>query len=211
MSIRLVIFDVDGVIKAAPDPYFFLHRHFGTEEEGKRYLHAFLNGHITYAEFAQLDARAWRGRSVAEARAILRTNPYVPGAHELAATLKQRRIPFILLSSGFDLHVADIAADLQADAFMCNELLHDGRKLLGDMRVVVPWGGKGPLVREILRQWNVAAAECLTIGDSTADIPAFKEVGHALAVRPRDPAVTAAAQAAFPDLTGVLDWLNHQA
>lgn len=210
MSIRLVIFDVDGVIKASPDPYAFLHRHFGTEEKGKRYLNAFLKGHITYSEFARLDAWAWRGRSVAETRAILQTNPYVPGAHSLTNGLKQRHIPFILLSSGFDIHVSDVAAALQADAYLCNELVHDGQKLLGDMRILVPWGGKGPLVRNILREWGVPPDQCLTIGDSTADIPAFEEVGYALAVRPNDPAVAAAAHAVFPDLTGVLDWIDRQ-
>lgn len=208
MPIRLVIFDVDGVIKESPDPYSFLHRHFGTAQAGDRYLRAFLNGSITYDEFAQLDARIWRGRSVAEVKAILRTNLYVAGAHALAAGLHQRRIPFVLLSSGFDLHVEDIARDLHASAYLCNELLHDGRTLLGAMRVYVPWGGKGPIVRHLLHTRQLSPEMCLTVGDSSADIPTFAEVGHALAIRPGSPAVAAAAHATFPDLTGVLDWID---
>lgn len=209
MPIRLVIFDVDGVIKQAPDPYSLLHRHFGTHQQGERNLHAFLEGHITYDEFAQVDARAWRGRSVAEVKSVLRRNPYVAGAHEVAAALHERHIPFVLLSSGFDLHVADIARELQAQAYACNELLHDGHRLLGAMRVHVPWGGKAPLVHDLLQQWHINPADCLTAGDSTADLPVFDIVGHAVAVRPRSPEVSARAQATFPDLTALISWIDQ--
>lgn len=208
MPIRLAILDVDGVIKAEPDPYSFLHRHFGTEEAGAGHLADFLAGRITYRQFAQLDAGAWRGRSVAEIKAILRTNAYVPGAHDLAAGLRQRRIPFILLSSGFDIHVEDIAADLLADEFICNDLNHDGERLLGTMTVRVPWGGKGPIVQDLLRRWQVNPAECLSAGDSSADIPAFEEVAHPVAVRPRQPAVAQAAVLTLPDLTGLLTYID---
>jgi len=209
MPIRLVILDVDGVIKEEPDPYTLLHRHFGTEAEGARYLAAFLAGAIDYERFAQLDAGAWRGRSVAEARAVLRRNPYVAGAHELAAGLHRRGIPFILLSSGFDLHVDDVAADLGAAEAHCNLLHHDGERLLGTMTVRVPWGGKGPIVETILRCWRVDPAECLSVGDSTADIPTFRQVGYGVAVRPRHPDVVQAAALTLPDLQGLLAFVDR--
>lgn len=208
MPIQLVILDVDGVVKEAPDPYTLLHRQFGTEAAGARYLQAFLAGQINYNEFAQLDAGEWRGRTVAETKQALRANPYVAGAHDLAAGLRQRRIPFLLLSSGFDLHVEDVAADLGADDFLCNDLDHDGERLLGSMTVRVPWGGKGPIVRDLLDRWGVAPAACLSVGDSTADLPTFHEVGHAVAVRPRHPDVSGAAHLTLPDLRGLLAFID---
>ena len=208
MSIRLAILDVDGVIKESPDPYAFLHRHFGTEEAGARHLSDFLAERITYDQFAQLDAGVWRGRPVAEVKAALRANPYVSGAHELAQDLKARGIPILLLSSGFDLHVEDVASDLDANEYLCNGLSHENGRLTGRMVVRVPWGGKGPIVRDMLQRWNVDPAECLTVGDSTADIPAFHEVGYAVAVRPRSPQVSEAAQLTLPDLHGILDFID---
>lgn len=210
MAIQFVILDVDGVVKEAHDPYTLLHRHFGTAAAGARYLEAFLAGQISYDQFAQLDAGEWRGRTVAETRQVLRANPYVVGAHELAAGLKQRRIPFVLLSSGFDLHVEDVAADLGADDFLCNDLDHDGERLLGSMTVRVPWGGKGPIVRDLLERWGVAPAACLSVGDSTADIPAFRSSGHAVAVRPRHPDVSRAAHLTLPDLSGLLEFVDSR-
>ncbi|NOX63671.1 MAG: HAD-IB family phosphatase [Chloroflexi bacterium] len=209
MSIKLVILDVDGVIKEERDPYIYLHRHLGTLDAGERHLADFLAGRISYDEFAQRDAGEWRGRSVAEIKAILRQNPYVPGAHELAQGLHHRGIPFILLSSGFNLHVEDVAADLDAVEYICNELDHDGRVLLGTMTVRVPWGGKAEIVRDILQRWRVEPETCLAVGDSGGDIPAFQEVGHAIAVRPSRPEVAQAAHLTLPDLTGVLDYVDQ--
>lgn len=208
MSIRLAILDVDGVLKESPDPYTFLHRHFGTEEAGARHLSDFLAGRITYYQFAQLDAGAWQGQAVDEVKSVLRTNPYDSGAQELAQGLKERGIPAILLSSGFDLHVEDIATDLDADEYQCNGLCHEDGRLTGEMVVRVPWGGKGPIVRAMLQRWDVDPDQCITVGDSAADIPAFQEVGYAVAVRPRSPAVSEAAQLTLPDLRGVLEFID---
>jgi len=208
MSIRLAILDVDGVIKESPDPYAFLHHHFGTEEAGTRHLSDFLAGRISYHQFAQLDAGAWQGRSVEEVKAALCANPYVSGAQALAQGLKARGIPMLLLSSGFDLHVEDVASDLGANEYLCNGLNHEDGRLTGEMVVRVPWGGKGPIVQNMLRRWNVDPAQCVTVGDSDADIPAFQEVDHAVAVRPRSPQVSESAQLTLPDLHGILDFID---
>jgi len=209
MPIDLVIFDVDGVLKQVVDPYMLLHRHFGTVEEGRQHFQAFRAGHITYHEFAQLDAWSWRGQSVAEVKGLLRSTPYMPGAHDAAAGLRERGIPFILLSSGFDLNVADVAADLDADEWQANLLHQDRGRIVGSMTVRVPYGGKGPLVREIIQRWGVDPARVLAVGDSDTDIRMFEQTGHALAVRPRSDAVSEAADAVMDDLTEFVSFVDR--
>jgi phosphoserine phosphatase len=208
MPIDLVIFDVDGVLKEVVDPYMLLHRHFGTVEEGKRHFRAFREGHITYHEFAQLDAWSWRGQSVDEIKSVLRSTPYIPGSFEAAAGLRERGIPFVLLSSGFDLNVADVADDLGADDWRANILHQDRGRIVGSMTVRVPYGGKGPLVREIIQRWDVDPARVLAVGDSDTDIRMFEQTGHALAIRPRSEAVSQAADATMPDLSMFVDFLD---
>ncbi len=208
MPIELVIFDVDGVLKQVADPYTLLHRHFGLADQGRQHFQAFRQGHITYFEFAQLDAWAWRGRSVAEIKRVLRSTPYDPGAFQAAQGLKDRGIPFVLLSSGFDLHVEDVAADLGAAEWYANVLHQDGGRIVGRMTVRVPFGGKGPVVRDILRRWRVDPARVLAVGDSEVDIRMFEQVGHALAVRPRSETVSRAADATLPDLTDFITFLD---
>ncbi len=208
MPVDLVIFDVDGVLKEVVDPYMLLHRHFGTVEEGKRHFRAFREGHITYHEFAQLDAWSWRGQRVEKIKAILRQTPYMPGAFRAAAGLQDRDVPFVLLSSGFDLNVEEVANDLGAKGWCANILHRDGGRIAGCMTVRVPYGGKGPIVREIIRRWEVDPARVLAVGDSDTDIRMFEQTGHALAVRPRSEAVSAAAAATLPDLHGFLDFID---
>ena len=209
MPIDFVILDVDGVLKEVVDPYMLLHRHFGTVEEGRRHFQAFREGCITYHEFAQLDAWSWRGQRVDEIKDILRSTPWTPGAFELADGLRARGIPFVLLSSGFDLNVEDVAAAMHADAWRCNILHRDRGRIVGSMTVRVPYAGKGPIVRDILRRWGADPARTLAVGDSDTDILAFNEVGHAIAVRPRSEAVNRAADVTLPDLQDFLTVLDN--
>jgi len=211
MPIDLVIFDVDGVLKQVVDPYMLLHRHFGTEAAGQRHFQAFRQGYITYHEFAQLDAWSWRGRSVAEVKRVLRSTPYTPGAFEAARGLQQRGIPFVLLSSGFDLNVEDVADDLGAAEWRANILHRDNGRLVGRMTVRVPYGGKGPLVREIIRRWGADPARVLAVGDSDTDIRMFEQTGYALAIRPRSDAVSRAADATMPDLNAFIAFIDAMA
>jgi len=208
MPIDLIIFDVDGVLKQVVDPYMLLHRHFGTVAEGKRHFQAFREGHITYHEFAQLDAWSWRGQGVDEVKAVLRQTPYMLGAFEATAGLQDLGLPFVLLSSGFDLNVADVAEDLGASDWCANILHQDNGRIVGSMTVRVPYGGKGPIVREIIRRWDVDPARVLAVGDSDTDIHMFEQTGHALAVRPRSEAVSRAAEATLPDLIDFIDFLD---
>ena len=209
MAIELVIFDVDGVLKQVVDPYMLLHRHFGTEEEGRRHFRAFREGHITYHEFAQLDAWSWRGQYVAEVKALLRSTPYMPGAFDMAAALRARGIPFVFLSSGFDLNVEDVARDLGAAGWCANILHQDRGRIVGRMTVQVPYGGKGPIVQDILDRWGVDPGRVVAVGDSETDIRMFERVGHAVAVRPRSDAVSEAADAVMDDLTQFASFIDR--
>jgi len=206
--IELVILDVDGVLKEIADPYSLLHQRFGSVEAGRAHFNAFRSGQITYHEFAQLDAWSWRGRRVDEVKAILRSTPWVPGAFELAEGLRQRDITTILLSSGFDVNVEDIAAEMHAAEYHCNILHRDRGRIVGSMTVRVPWGGKGPVVRDILRRWDVEPARALAVGDSETDVLTFNEVEHAIAVRARSEKLIQAADLALPDLNGILDFID---
>lgn len=187
--IRLAFFDVDGTLKEERDPYIYLHRQLGTEKEGLAVLNAFLAGQIDYETFAQRDAALWAGVEVARVDAWFAAVPYVPEALALARQLRAAGVPIVLVSTGVDRHVRQVAADLAAAAWVANELLVADGRLTGAMRVRVPWDGKGLVVREFIRQFDVRPEECLAVGDGTGDLPMFAEVGYRVAVRPSHPAV----------------------
>lgn len=209
MTLRLAFFDVDGTLKAERDPYVYLHRCLGTEKEGLAVLEAFLAGQIDYETFAQRDAALWAGVEVARVDALFAAVPYVPEARALAEALVAAGVPIALVSTGLDRHVRQVAADLDAAAWVANELLVADGRLTGAMRVHVPWDGKGPLVRELLAQFGARPEECLAIGDGTGDLPMFAQVGHRLAVRPGHPSVREAADAVLGEASATAWLADH--
>jgi phosphoserine phosphatase len=189
MTLRLAFFDVDGTLKSEPDPYLYLHRQLGTEAEGLANLEAFLAGQFDYETFAQRDAALWKGTPVDQVDALFRAIPYVPEARALAEALYRAGVPIVLISTGLDRHVRQVAEELAAAAWAANELeVADGR-LAGTIRVRVFWNSKGPLVREFMARFGVGPQECLAVGDSEGDLSMFAEVGHRIAVPSSHPAL----------------------
>ncbi len=182
MALRLAFFDVDGTLKSEPDPYLYLHRQLGTEAEGLANLEAFLAGQFDYDTFAQRDAALWKGTPVERVDALFRAIPYVTEVRALAEALTAAGVPIVLISTGLDRHVRQVAEELAAAAWAANELqVADGR-LAGTIRVRVFWNGKGPLVRDFMARFGVRPQECLAVGDSEGDLSMFAAVGHRIAV-----------------------------
>jgi phosphoserine phosphatase len=191
--IRLAFFDVDGTLKAERDPYMYLHRQLGTEAAGLATLNAYLAGEIDYETFAQRDAALWAGIEVGQVDALFAAVPYVPQARLLAERLRVAGAPIVLISSGVDRHVRQVATDLGAAEWICNELLTEDGRLTGRMRVRVDWYSKGRVAREFMARFGVGREECLAVGDGRGDLPMFAEAAQCIAVNPYDEQVRAAA------------------
>ncbi|MBM4460317.1 MAG: HAD-IB family phosphatase [Chloroflexi bacterium] len=210
--IRLAFFDVDGTLKAERDPYMYLHRQLGAEKEGLAVLASFLAGQIDYDTFAQRDAALWTGVEIARVDALFAAVPYVPEARALAEALVAAGVPIVLISSGVDRHVRQVATDLGAAEWICNELLTEDGRLTGRMRVRVDWYSKGRVARDFMTRFGVGREECLAVGDGRGDLPMFAEAAQCIAVNPYDEQVRAAADLILGEfdlaawLAELVDW-----
>ena len=201
-SFRLAIFDVDGTLKAERDPYMYLHRCLGTEDAGQAALQDFLAGAIDYDTFAQRDAGLWGGAATTHIDALFAAVPYIAEARRLATALREAGVPLVLLSSGLDRHVSQVAEDLGAARWLANILLTQDGRLTGRMGVRVPWDEKGRLARQIMTELAVAPKDCLAVGDGSGDLPVFAEAGYRIAVNPGNDTVRGAADLVL----GETDW-----
>ncbi len=190
---RLAFFDVDGTLKQERDPYMYLHRQLGTEVQGVANLHAFLAGEFDYDTFAQRDAALWAGLETARIDALCATIPYIPAARALAERLRAAGVGIVLISSGIDRHVRQVADDLGASEWICNDLLAEDGRLTGRMRVRVYWNAKGAHIKEVMARHGTTPDECLAVGDSEGDLSMFAAVAHRIAVNPSGESVRAAA------------------
>jgi phosphoserine phosphatase len=97
-----VIFDLDGTLTRTPNPWQHIHECVGVwADQAAGHFGEWLSGKICYDEFCRKDAGLWRGRPLAEIQRYLdmiEVNRHVP---EVVGALVQRRIPSIIISSGF--------------------------------------------------------------------------------------------------------------
>lgn len=192
-KVRGIIFDLDGTLTPVRSVWQHIHEALGTwESHGSRSLAAFLAGEITYEEFARRDVAAWYGVPRERIEKIVAAIPYRPGAKELVATLKTRGVRLALLSSGLDILVRRVAAELGFDVWVANGLSFTNGAVDGRVHIQVPWDGKPAHVDPICRFFRITPGETAAIGDSQGDVPLFSRVGLGIAVN-AEPAVCACA------------------
>jgi phosphoserine phosphatase len=186
MPIRLAFLDVDGTLKAERDPYLYLHRRLGTEEQGQESLNMFERGEIDYDEWGQLDARLWAGQKAAHVTRLLADIPWTPGARQVVKRLRQAGTRIALVSTGLDLHINTVATEVGADFAYANQLCVADGQLTGELRILVPQWGKGEVVEQVMAKTGLAASDCIAVGDGLADVAMFERVGWSVAVAPDD-------------------------
>jgi phosphoserine phosphatase len=211
MVLRLAIFDLDGTLKQARDPYVYLHKRLGTWEACQPALARGLAGELLYDEWLRLDVALWKGVSRARMEALFRENPYLPGARETVQALKQAGVRIVVVSTGLNVHAELVQADLGIDRVVCNEVLFENGLATGEARSNIPEKGKGQIVAQLQVELGVEQGECLAVGDGSLDTDMFTRVRMGVAVNPSSDAVRAAAHLVIeePDLGPLLPRLRQ--
>ena len=182
--LKLAVFDLDGTLKQARDPYVYLHQRLGTWEASQVFFQKGLAGELGYEEWLRLDASLWKGISRAQMEAFFRENPYLPGARETVLALKRAGVLVALVSTGLRLHAEQVMADLGIDRIMANEILFEDGIATGEAVCHLPEGGKAGIVAHLQAGWGVAPDECLAVGDSSSDADMFPLARLGVAVNP---------------------------
>jgi phosphoserine phosphatase len=215
--LKLAVFDLDGTLKQATDPYIYLHHHLGTLEEASRFTAQGMAGEIAYEEWLRLDVGLWVGTPKATLERLLHENPYVPGARETVAALKTRGVRVAIISSGLLLHAEMVAAEMDIGPIFSCEIFFDddgtGPVVNGRVRAHLTMHEKGQVMERLQAQLGVSPAESLAVGDGSSDIPLFERAAVGVAVNPSRPEVAAAADIVLPELNlhPLLDCLHRHA
>ena len=211
MPLRLAVFDLDGTLKRARDPYVYLHKKLGTWEAAQAFTREGLTGNLDYEAWLRLDASLWKGVERTEVESIFRQNPYLPGAKETVARLKRAGIQVAIVSTGLRTHAEQVQADLDIDSIVANEILFEDGRVSGEALAHVPEGGKGLVVARLQAKLGVAADECMAVGDGDSDKDMFDQVRIGIAVNPSSERVRAAASLILeePNLNPLLTELER--
>jgi phosphoserine phosphatase len=205
-ALKLTIFDLDGTLKQARDPYVYLHQRLGTWDASQGFFSKGLAGELDYDEWLRLDAALWRGTSRATMEALFGENPYLPGARETVGALQRCGVRIALVSTGLSVHAEQVQAELGLDWIIANEILFENGLASGEARCRVPEGGKAQIVSRLQAEFGVHRDECLAVGDGTSDADMFACVRLGVAVHPSSDRVRAAAGLVIeePDLRSLL-------
>jgi len=210
MHLRLAVFDLDGTLKQARDPYVYLHHRLGTWEASQEFFAQGLAGELGYDEWLRRDAALWRGVPRARMEALFRENPYLPGAPETVRALRRAGVLVAVVSTGLSLHAEQVRADLGLDRIVANELFFEDGLATGLARSHLPEGGKGQVVAGLQAEFGVGPEQCLAVGDGSSDADMFRRARIGVAVNPSSDEVRAAAGLVLeaPDLWSLLPRLE---
>jgi phosphoserine phosphatase len=209
--LRLVAFDMDGVLTNARNSWTALHDHFGTNNEHS--LRQFIRDEIDDHEFIRRDVALWTGRRgrvrLAEVHEALAPMHASDDAMQITAFLKKRGIKIVIITGGVDFFAERIGREIGADRFYSNGLEVDGDGYLTGKGIVgVPLKSKDRILRRVRDELCIDRDECVSIGDSFIDVPMFNESRFGIAVRPLDEQVRNAARYCVRDLIEAMEILK---
>ena len=201
-NLKLVFFDMDGVLLDTVSSWRYIHEYFGTTNE--RSIMPYLRGDIDYLEFIRRNVSLWKTNEKAVKKVtiekILYSIPIIKGVEKCISFLKKHDVQTAIISAGLDILAGKVAADVGIDYTFANEVKvgSDGR-LTGEGVLHVELMHKDKNVKDLVQQLHLSLDSCAAVGNSCFDIPMLEVCGLSIAFNPEDPCVVQCADVVVKD------------
>ena len=191
-KVKLVFFDMDGVLADTISSWKKIHDYFGTSND--KSIDDYLKGKINDLEFIERDVSLWKKTGNVTTKYtiedILFDTPVMNGAKEFINYLKKNDIKTAIISAGLDILANKLAEELGIDYVYANGVKEDAEGILtGEGILKVELTGKDKNVKKLAKKLNIEPKDCAAIGNSCFDIPMFNNSGLAIAFNPEDQCV----------------------
>lgn len=185
--IKMVVFDMDGVLTKCRSSWYFVHRYFGTDNSEN--IRLFNEGKIDYPTFMYLDVMLWKSRDPYLTREklarIFNTMELTDGAKETVDTLKSRGKNLAVITGGLDILADIVCKKLGIDIYYANGLVTDENGLITGKGIVrVDPYRKDVALQDLMNKFSLKKEEVAAVGDGEVDIPMFRNAGISIAFNP---------------------------
>ena len=187
--VSAVIFDLDGTLTRIPSPWQYVHERLGLwDDPACQYLTEWQTGRISYDEFCRRDARLWTGRTIREIELLLDEIVFNRHVEQVVQSLRERRVPSIIISSGFRY----VAVKIQEQCSWDPLIIHANDLVEGpEVRINVSGDFSSPISKRALAHQTLESigsnwAETLVVSDTTRDLEQLSDCGFKLHVREED-------------------------
>ncbi len=182
MKYKLICFDMDGVIFQDVNFWIRLHKVFGTLDQGGELTRKYL--HTNYDRLVEeVVHKLWKGKDAQPYFDLVNSLEYLPGVPETFSYVKHRSLLTAIISASSIEAARRVQRDFGIDHIFANELVIKNGKISGEF--VWPIGAgkekKAQIIQDLCRGLEIETKEVIYVGDSDADIEAFKEVGLSIA------------------------------
>jgi phosphoserine phosphatase len=187
--VKLVCFDMDGVLIDVGSSWVMVHRHFGVQNEAS--LQAYLNGEFDDKEFIRRDAALWLKLKPkirrSDFEAIFRVPPLMPGVEATVAALRGAGIEMAIVSGGVDVMAEEVARRLGIPRVAANGFVYDADgHITGDGVVRTPLNDKAAPVVRFAAELGIPLRNVACVGNSLPDVAMFEAAGRSIAFHPED-------------------------
>jgi len=174
-NIKLVAFDMEGVLTAEPTVWELMHRTCGTwESHGLPYWDLYLAGDLQYDEFARMDVAVWAGAPVEQLDAAAADVPLMPGCRELLEEMRDSGAYVVIISNGLTRAAERFRRDFGVQRVFSNRAVEADGILTGELDLRMPYEGKGEVLEALAAELGVGPDETAAIGDSRSDMAMFQ-------------------------------------
>ena len=189
IKIKLVIFDMDGVLTDIISSWKYVHDYFGSSNE--RSIDDYLKGKIDDLEFIRRDVSLWKenGKFITKNKLeyLLSNIPLMKGSKQCITTLKKHNIKTSIVSAGLDILAKKVAKQLEIDFVFANGLKTDSNGYLnGEGILGVELIRKDKNVQKLSKMLNISPENIAAVGNSCFDIPMLESCRLGIAFNPED-------------------------
>lgn len=184
--LKLAVFDFDSTLMDGETIDFFAEE-LGLGEEVSLITEEAMSGRLDFFESLQQRVKLLKGLDYSVVEKISQNLPYMPGAVETIAELKNRGMTVVCFSGGFRSATGYAKDILGYDADFSNVLHQKDGKLTGLVGGDMMFNfSKGDMIQRLQNILGVSEEETLVCGDGANDLSMFAHAGTRVAFCARE-------------------------